>query len=89
MVVNIQISKARSQHKFMLRLHVAISCCVAIRCPYLGSDFPFMQLSGMVGDEESMPNSGVLKSPNYPERYPNDQTVAELRNVTDEVDISV
>ena len=27
-------------------------------------------LTGMV-DEESMPRSGVLMSPNYPERYPN------------------
>jgi len=26
---------------------------------------------GMVGDEESLPKSGVLTSPNYPERYPN------------------
>ena len=26
----------------------------------------------MVGDEESIPKSGVLKSPNYPDRYPND-----------------
>merc|ERR1712168_627781 len=26
---------------------------------------------GMVGDEESSPKSGVLTSPNYPERYPN------------------
>ena len=25
----------------------------------------------MVGDEESMPSSGVLTSPNYPDRYPN------------------
>ena len=25
----------------------------------------------MVGDEESMPKSGVLTSPDYPERYPN------------------
>ena len=33
-----------------------------------------MQLPGMVGDEgskESLPKSGVLKSPNYPQRYPN------------------
>ena len=26
----------------------------------------------MVGDEESMPKSGVLTSPNYPNSYPND-----------------
>ena len=30
-----------------------------------------MFLTGMVGDEESLPKSGVLTSPNYPERYPN------------------
>ena len=27
-------------------------------------------LTGIVGDEESMPKSGVLMSPNYPQRYP-------------------
>merc|ERR1712130_71488 len=27
---------------------------------------------GMVGDEEDIPKSGVLKSPNYPNSYPND-----------------
>ena len=27
--------------------------------------------TGMVGDEESFPKSGILTSPKYPERYPN------------------
>ena len=27
-------------------------------------------LIGILGDEESMPKSGVLMSPNYPQRYP-------------------
>ena len=36
----------------------------------------------MVGDEESMPKSGVLTSPNYPESYPNDHDSTQTIKVT-------
>ena len=45
-----------------------------------------MQSSGMVGDEgskESLPKSGVLKSPNYPQRYPNDHDSTQTVEVAE------
>jgi len=41
---------------------------------------------GMVGDEgseESLPKSGVLKSPNYPQRYPNDHDSTQTVEVAE------
>ena len=42
-----------------------------------------MFLTGMVGDEESLPKSGVLTSPNYPERYPNHQDSTQTIQVAE------
>jgi len=38
---------------------------------------------GMVGDEESIPKSGVLKSPNYPNSYPNDHDSTQTVEVAE------
>merc|ERR1712168_1107750 len=38
---------------------------------------------GMVGDEESIPKSGVLKSPNYPNDYPNDHDSTQTVEVAE------
>jgi len=38
---------------------------------------------GMVGDEESMPKSGVLTSPNYPNSYPNDHDSTQTIEVAE------
>ena len=37
----------------------------------------------MVGDEESMPKSGVLTSPNYPESYPNNHDSTQTIEVAE------
>ena len=37
----------------------------------------------MVGDEESMPKSGVLTSPDYPERYPNNHDSTQTIEVAE------
>ena len=37
----------------------------------------------MVGDEESMPKSGVLTSPDYPERYPNNHDSTQTIQVAE------
>merc|ERR1712130_1024790 len=38
---------------------------------------------GMVGDEESIPKSGVSKSPNYPNSYPNDHDSTQTVEVSE------
>merc|ERR1719341_1727686 len=38
---------------------------------------------GIVGDEESRPKSGVLMSPNYPERYPSDHDSTQTVEVAE------
>merc|ERR1712181_213437 len=38
---------------------------------------------GMVGDEESMPKSGVLMSPNYPQRYPSNHDSTQIVEVAE------
>ena len=40
-------------------------------------------LTGIVGDEESRPKSGVLMSPNYPERYPSDHDSTQIVEVAE------
>ena len=42
-----------------------------------------MHLSGMVGDEESMPKSGILESPNYANSYPNDHDSTQTVEVAE------
>ena len=37
----------------------------------------------MVGDEDSMPKSGVLTSPNYPNNYPNDEDSTQTVEVAE------
>ena len=37
----------------------------------------------MVGDEGSMPESGILESPNYPHRYPNDHDSTQTIEVAE------
>ena len=39
--------------------------------------------TGIVGDEESRPKSGVLKSPNYPSRYPSNHDSTQTIEVAE------
>ena len=40
-------------------------------------------LTGIVGDEESRPKSGVLMSPNYPQRYPSNHDSTQIVEVAE------
>ena len=41
-------------------------------------------LIGILGDEESMPKSGVLMSPNYPQRYPSSHDSSQTIKVAED-----
>ena len=53
---------------------ILIACIINTQCNLI---------SGMVGDEGSMPKSGILESPNYPHHYPNDHDSTQTVEVAE------
>ena len=53
---------------------ILIACIINTQCNLI---------SGMVGDEGSMPESGILESPNYPHHYPNDHDSTQTVQVAE------